>query len=125
TYGNLLYGATYFIRTRALWNGQVQGLEQNASGYVSLSTATWPFLPSLSLISVALDSVTVMVTQNANNNDMPFEVSFSSTSNFFANVTTVTLPATSLGLHVSSAGLPSSTTIYSKARALWNSAGTN
>ena len=70
TFGNLLFGATYFVRTRTLWNGQQQGLEQNASGYVLLSTSTLPILPSLSLIGVDSDSITFITGRGGNNNDL-------------------------------------------------------
>ena len=69
TYAGLLSGATYFVRTRTLWNGQQQSLEQNASGYVNLSTATLPVLPTLTVSSADVNSLTVVIGSGANNNN--------------------------------------------------------
>src|SRR5207253_1412873 len=81
TYGGLLSGASYYIRTRTLWNGQTQGLEQNASSYVSLSTATLPVLPSISLAGVTIASATIRVDRGGNNSNFPYEISYSTSSN--------------------------------------------
>ena len=126
TYSGLLFGATYFVQVKTLWNGaQVGNLTHNASGFfIPLSTATKPVLPTLQLISVDVDSFTVIVEQDGNNDDHPFEVSYSTNFNFTGNntVSTFTFPSDHLRLHKSfTTGLLNNTTFFVRARALWNS----
>src|SRR3989344_144650 len=48
TFAGLSFNTTYYVRARTLWNGTaVFGLEQNASGYILITTTTLPLLPTL------------------------------------------------------------------------------